>query len=77
MQPLMLDTVACVSGFAKCNERSRNHGQTGPALPTAAELVHPGDVCDQWRRPLRGTRLAIQPVEEPEMRRGRMSQDLY
>jgi len=60
--------VWCV-GFAECNERGWDHWQAGSAFTASAQLVHPGDVCDQRRWTLWGPRLAGQPAEEPEVGR--------
>lgn len=51
-------------GSAKCNERSRDNRQVGPALIAQPQLVHPGDVRYFRRRLVRGPRLALQPAEE-------------
>lgn len=48
-------------------ERCRDHRQAGLARPPSAQLVHPGHLRHQRRRPVRGPGLALQPAEEPEM----------
>jgi len=54
-------------GFAERDERGRDHGQAGPAHAAQPQLVHPGHLRHQRRRPLRGPRLAGQPAQEPRL----------
>jgi len=56
-------------GSAECNERCRDHRQTRSSFSASAQLVHPGNVCHQWRWTLRGPWLAGQPAQEPEVGR--------
>uniref|UniRef100_A0A674PER6 ADP-ribosylation factor 2b n=1 Tax=Takifugu rubripes TaxID=31033 RepID=A0A674PER6_TAKRU len=61
-------TAVCGSpGSPQRHERCRDHRQAGAARPPSAQLVHPGHLRHQRRRPVRGPGLALQPAEEPEM----------
>ncbi len=56
-----------IPGSAKCHERRGDHRQARPALTSQSQLVHPGHLCNHRWRPLRGSRLAVQPAEVPKV----------
>lgn len=58
------------TGSAKCNECRRDHRQARAAFASSTQLVHPGNMCHQRRRPLRRPWLVVEPAEESEIEIG-------
>lgn len=54
-------------GPSQRNECSGDNRQAWLTFPPPEKLVHPGDLCHQWRRALRRPGLALQPTQEPEV----------
>uniref|UniRef100_A0A3P9MH61 ADP-ribosylation factor 1 n=1 Tax=Oryzias latipes TaxID=8090 RepID=A0A3P9MH61_ORYLA len=67
IRPLWRHYFQNTQGSPQRHECCRDHRQAGLARPPSAQLVHPGHLRHQRRRPVRGPRLALQPAEEPEM----------
>jgi len=57
------------TGFAERDECCRDHRQTRTAFAASTQLVHPGNVRHERRRPLRRSRLVVEPAEESEIAR--------
>ena len=57
----------CIIGFAQCYERAWDYWQARTSLVAKPQLVHSGDMRDQRRWPLRGSRLAVQPAQESKV----------
>jgi len=61
------------TGLAERDERGRGDGQAGPAHAAQPQLVHPGHLRHERRRPLRGPGLAGQPAQKSPLEKNTAS----
>uniref|UniRef100_A0A8C4YMR6 ADP-ribosylation factor 2 n=1 Tax=Gopherus evgoodei TaxID=1825980 RepID=A0A8C4YMR6_9SAUR len=67
IRPLWRHYFQNTQGPSQCYECCRDHRQTWLAFSSSEELVHPSDMCHQWRWALRGIGLALQPAQKSEV----------